>query len=1490
MVYPGREGLGGFLIDSSQCLIYIAQDSLSGQDSIVLEWTNGHGGRLVVNYIANILADIDTTITDSTRLDSTIADYHFDPITPLYNHDPLAFAMQPPPPWQQFLADNFWWLKWGGLLLFTALLLAVLFYRAYRRRKLVAELESSDKPPYAWNIRIDGAEAVHLGDDFSYLLNLIRQRTGSEAFRLDVPKTINATIEQGGMPTFRFLQQTKPPEYLLLIGQQTPRNHRARLLDMLFRVLHENEVLIERFFYDNDPRICYNETHPQGIPLQEVQQRYNSSRLIVVGYGNALLNKLTGKPEPWSRLLLNWKHRLLLTPRPTGQWGKRERRLSGLFTLLPLSMQSLLFWLEELEMEEDARFDTWPGRVKDVPLEPIQLKGNLMDSLQEHFSEPMLQWIAACAVYPSLHWDLTLYLGQQLSAGKENLLTVDNLLQLTCLPWFTEGRIPPAARLSLIEWMEAAHPALLEQIRTRLVDILQENPPPADSAAFEDYRMNVALNEWLTTRDQRHRRELQQEISRRLEAGADADITVIKQLQRERHPLDFILSDNLKKYFRPHGLPGLGWRGEWRDVMRWALPLWIPALVLTIFVKPWLIEPASCGGIAVRYQLGEESHLLCLDSPEAFGTIVEAHIQAAIESDTLPGASAFNGQAMLWQSQAGAPLNLPVAAHSENASWEWKKASLSASSFGGFITYNSNDDSLQLRRTAGDNRLELSENWKKEYRSNIALAFYNQGVEILQEYDPGQIPQAGRDLICRYFQNAILLDSTQLDMYEIRNWCAGEATADTTASDGGMAGQELQKILVQAAGRWDKLQKEADLSGGASETVIPELGVRGRYAILKPLLNPVVLERLFGEPVYRAGPHQGADIAYRSEESFGRYNPAFLRKLYTTLNTLSKSGLLVRQVQGLYDREFRRLMQVFYQAYEVGAGREDIQKEYLSRLNAPASRLAQRGYTNFFEEKFGDLSIASRYYDPEAIMAAGFWVRRSIDGTADEFFQLLQLTLQTFDPAFLAQQKKMKPAVSQSLKKLPSFRTNGKLERVDIQQTVAKTHTPRYLWCLDNPHGSDTPGKRSPVFDDGKTQLFEYQLSRDVVDRIIRRLEEIGVEFYRVVPEEEDISLEERARRINNYNTRLPKLAVSVHFNAAPPEEGSSGWAKESVKGAEAWHYSGSGDGRRLGAVFLEKVIRKTGLYNRFVRSMEGRTEFYLLRNTKPPVTQVENGYYNNRADAALLAQPAFRQRLADAYVEAIQAIEVRGLDDTPAPLIDENDSDGDGVPNSEDGCPFTRGPAENKGCPVEEQKEYEAPPQQQQAPPQQQQGKVQEFPKIGEFRAGNRAYRTLQFEAGGPAWLGENLDIEVEDSWCYYSDLVNCERYGRLYSWKAAQKACQQLGGGWRLPSDEDWKALAMHFGGYYDWMEGKDYGDPEQAYQSLLKGGYSDFNARLGGRRVSTGSSFYDLGVSGRYWTSTAMSLENAWYYAFGGGIGKLYRNESDKSYGHSCRCLKD
>jgi hypothetical protein len=84
--------------------------------------------------------------------------------------------------------------------------------------------------------------------------------------------------------------------------------------------------------------------------------------------------------------------------------------------------------------------------------------------------------------------------------------------------------------------------------------------------------------------------------------------------------------------------------------------------------------------------------------------------------------------------------------------------------------------------------------------------------------------------------------------------------------------------------------------------------------------------------------------------------------------------------------------------------------------------------------------------------------------------------------------------------------------------------------------------------------------------------------------------------------------------------------------------------------------------------------------------------------------------------------------------------------------------------------------------------------------------------------------------SYCHHEAEVNRRRYGHLYTWESARRACQLLGKGWRLPTNDEWQEMAKQYGGLREQSEDKG----KAAYAALLFGGSSGLNVVLGGGRT--------------------------------------------------------
>ena len=155
-----------------------------------------------------------------------------------------------------------------------------------------------------------------------------------------------------------------------------------------------------------------------------------------------------------------------------------------------------------------------------------------------------------------------------------------------------------------------------------------------------------------------------------------------------------------------------------------------------------------------------------------------------------------------------------------------------------------------------------------------------------------------------------------------------------------------------------------------------------------------------------------------------------------------------------------------------------------------------------------------------------------------------------------------------------------------------------------------------------------------------------------------------------------------------------------------------------------------------------------------------------------------------------------------------------------------------------------------------------------------------------GKQWTTRNLDVKTSSSYCYEDAESNCRQYGRLYTWESARKACQSLGDGWRLPTDDEWRQLAKRYGGVS--ADSADKG--KAAYKALLIGGDSGFNALLGGGRSADGQ-YARFEAHGFYWTASESDRASGPFYNFGrGGLALHRQSGGEKPEAFSVRCVRE
>ncbi|GBU21814.1 hypothetical protein R80B4_01714 [Fibrobacteres bacterium R8-0-B4] len=164
----------------------------------------------------------------------------------------------------------------------------------------------------------------------------------------------------------------------------------------------------------------------------------------------------------------------------------------------------------------------------------------------------------------------------------------------------------------------------------------------------------------------------------------------------------------------------------------------------------------------------------------------------------------------------------------------------------------------------------------------------------------------------------------------------------------------------------------------------------------------------------------------------------------------------------------------------------------------------------------------------------------------------------------------------------------------------------------------------------------------------------------------------------------------------------------------------------------------------------------------------------------------------------------------------------------------------------------------------------------------------------GGQKWMKRNLDVVTSNSWCYDNNTANCTKYGRLYTWSAAQTACPS---GWHLPTYKEWKSL-IDYAGYYAGPKLKStigWGDNSHTEEGTDAYG---FWALPGGKYRAASNqpaTFLYVGTDGYWWTATEASCSStpcdwASYIWITQNFSIIDNDTRLKSDGMSVRCIKN
>ncbi|MFN8259132.1 MAG: FISUMP domain-containing protein [Bacteroidales bacterium] len=170
-------------------------------------------------------------------------------------------------------------------------------------------------------------------------------------------------------------------------------------------------------------------------------------------------------------------------------------------------------------------------------------------------------------------------------------------------------------------------------------------------------------------------------------------------------------------------------------------------------------------------------------------------------------------------------------------------------------------------------------------------------------------------------------------------------------------------------------------------------------------------------------------------------------------------------------------------------------------------------------------------------------------------------------------------------------------------------------------------------------------------------------------------------------------------------------------------------------------------------------------------------------------------------------------------------------------------------------------------------------YPNMTDNRDG-KVYKTVKI--GIQIWLAENVVYNVKDgAWPLDMNKENEKKYGLLYTWNAAQKACPT---GWHLPTMEEWKELFEQVG-LKDIYKGA-FIDDSGWDNSISTTNSSGLSVLPGG---CIDSENVCLEQFAQFWTSTKLKKE-IYYILIDANVSSIHKKEFKDNVCLSIRCVKN
>ena len=408
------------------------------------------------------------------------------------------------------------WLPWA--LLSTLIVYWLLEGLIFFFRKVAIDQKPQLIPPLNQRLRFHGQNLPYFRtQDFFDLAKLYRKRTRTKGVKNpNVSSSIRKTIEAGGFLNIDWKDYSRASQYLVLIEKHSTNDILARLIEKIFQEFGQRDISTQIYFYFKEPSICWRNRESESISINKLANLYPDYRLVIIGEGEALLKQNGKELDTWTDIFDIWKQKAWVSTIATQEWGLTEEILSRKFVFVPAIKEGFESVVTQWQNEDFIAISWWKKYFFEISV-PDPGYPHLIPELFIYLGKRGLEWLAGCAWYPELNWELTLQIGQlfersDIQRAEKNTADLNYLLHYLKLPWFRQGKIPRNLRVELAHTLPESKAKIVRDFILNLL-LQDRNHVPKNSFAHSTRQIQIAVLTYLNShKDRAARKRLKKEI------------------------------------------------------------------------------------------------------------------------------------------------------------------------------------------------------------------------------------------------------------------------------------------------------------------------------------------------------------------------------------------------------------------------------------------------------------------------------------------------------------------------------------------------------------------------------------------------------------------------------------------------------------------------------------------------------------------------------------------------------------------------------------------------------------------------------------------------------------------------------------------------------------------------------------------------------------------------------------------------------------------